>query len=99
MINEVINEIRNLSYAINQRQCSYEMRRRYNPHHPDEVVEHERNRFLKIQREEFFKLKDLYVKNREEIFTQELDESFRELCLALDKCVNDDLEREFRLYE
>lgn len=97
-INEIAIKIRNIAAGIYQRENWYSMRRRLNPHHTDEQVNLELE-YLKLQqKKDFFEMKALYLENRDVLCCRtDIDENDRNIYLAIDKCVNDDLEKEFNL--
>lgn len=91
----VLKQIRYLANSIAHRQFMYDMRCRLNS---DSLKVIERAQWARLQSEEFFELKDLYVKNREALLqctnlTKDDKDTFR----SLDICVSQDLEREFEL--
>lgn len=92
---DTLKNIRDLSAAIASRKTGFDMRRRLNPHHSKKDVQLEYTRYDELQRHDFFKLKALYVENREDLLKLDsLTKNDRDIFSALDSCVADDLERE-----
>lgn len=91
----VLEKIRLLSTKITFREHTFELRRRFNPHHPEDQVAAEKAMFDLQQHQDFTVLKSLYSHTREELLSLDnLSKEDREIFQGLDRCIGDDLERE-----
>jgi hypothetical protein len=87
--------------AISSNEMAFNLRVRYNPHHPKEDREAEHKAFMKDQIYAFMKMKAEYVAHREYLLkrvnNQEdpyRDKNYRKQFVEeIEKCVTDDMER------
>jgi hypothetical protein len=70
---------------IQQMDNTYNMRRRYNPHHPPEVVKLEERALRTDQYQRWAHVKDLYASHRDELADTQDNELFRDCKAVLER--------------
>jgi len=80
--------------AIVGKEIAFNIRVRYNPHHPVEQRKEETQQFWKAQVEHFKTLKEQYILHRDLLLKRVGDDARRkEVINTLEGCITDDMER------